>query len=116
MSLELNLDREAQSMAQTIIDEAGANDVPLRNALAVLEEQGAYAAALYLYAKQKQVIANKLLDLAEQATGGAWNNGSPQQRLTNLTTYVTKDIHLLLLVKQMWEQTLIYAIYACSAK
>lgn len=153
MPLELNLDRRAQFAAQAIVKTNTVEDLEnvIRRALAVLQEQGIYAALLYLYVKGNvagETIAKELLDISKEIAAPTnqedlqrtarhlstkltdLRNSPKDERkqeavtqarhayrlaeLEYLSTDVTQDIHLLLLVKQLWEQTLIYSRYACK--
>jgi hypothetical protein len=87
-----------------------------------LQEQGVYAAVLYLYAKEKETgdaIAEALLGLAAKVTGQVLPNPGPadegqRRRLQYVTDHVASSLQTLVLVKQLWEQALIYARYACK--
>jgi len=110
-----NLDWHAAQAGQQIIkttktrrnngkeEEIKANDVEnlATKALGVLQENGVYAAFLYLYSRSEneQHIAKP----AEQV-------------LKFLTDAICNDLDRLLLVKQLWEQTLIYARYGAKAR
>ena len=139
MSLDFNLDREAQLHSQEIVAIAVSTEMEnrLRRSLAILQEQGVYAVVLYLFKKEKEGgarIAAQLLLLAQKIAPdpklppgrevevirisiSAPKNDLPDIRralLQRLSNNVAGDIHTLLLVKQLWEQTLIYARYACK--
>ena len=98
-------------------------------ALGVLQENGVYAALLYLYSRSdsEQHIAKpirvQLLGLTRllkpsPPTGVAEKpvDDKAEQALKFLTDDISNDLDKLLLVKQLWEQTLIYARYGAKAR
>jgi len=123
-----NLDLLAARAAQTIIDGTKgqvATDVEnlVTKALGVLQENGVYAALLYLYSRSnatEKPIAErtreKLLDLTEKLTSPRQTPKKAEDALKFLTDHVCNDLDRLLLVKQLWEQTLIYARYGAKAR
>jgi len=116
--MNLNFDHEAAVAAQTIIEQIGAGESEnlIRKALGVVQEDGVYAAALYLYAKGSDKggkILDVLLTKANDVTGQPVPSGKTA-RLAYLTQHVTGNLPTLLLVKSLWEQTLIYARYAAK--
>jgi len=122
-----NLDLIAARTAQEIIKETSANkagevDNLITKALGVLQENGVYAAMLYLYSRTStdKSIAEKsrpkLVALVAEL-----GLQIPEQRdastvLKFLTDRVCNDLDRLLLVKQLWEQTLIYARFGAKAR
>src|SRR5579884_4077986 len=98
-------------------------------ALGVLQENGVYAALLYLYSRSdtEQHIAKPIrvqllgltrllkpsppTDTAEKPV-----DDRAEQALKFLTDDICNDLDKLLLVKQLWEQTLIYARYGAKAR
>ncbi len=123
-----NLDLLAAQKAQAIIDETRpqeASDVEnlITKALGVLQENGVYAALLYLYsrtnANEKPIAEStreNLLDLTEKLTSSRPATKKATDALKFLTDQVCNDLDRLLLVKQLWEQTLIYARYGAKAR
>lgn len=125
-----NLDLLAAEAAQAIINQTGdskAADVEnlVTKALGVLQENGVYAALLYLYSrssKNEQPIAqqtrNKLLGVLREA--GLPSPGQQEKGVKDVLKFVTDqicgDLNRLLLVKQLWEQTLIYTRYGAKAR
>lgn len=125
----LDLDWLAAQTAQDIIknttDGQDPDDVDnlLTKALGILQENGVYAAFLYLYSRTR----DKERLIAEQ-TKRALLDTTPKLGLTPppdistaapvldfLTKKVCQDLDTLLLFKQLWEQTLIYARYGAKA-
>lgn len=92
--------------------------------LGVLQENGVYAAMLYLYSrseKNDKFIAQKTRErllslLAELGITGLADTPQASEALKFLTDHVCDDLDRLLLVKQLWEQTLIYARYGAKAR
>ncbi len=123
-----NLDLIAARTAQAIINEtnqqeAGEVDNLITKALGVLQENGVYAAMLYLYSRTSaadKAVAEKtrkrLLDLTAELGLPRLANTDPSAALKFLTDNVCNDLDRLLLVKQLWEQTLIYARYGAKAR
>jgi len=127
-----NLDQLAAQTAQKIIAEtiehghdAGDVDRLATKALGVLQEQGVYAATLFLYSRSgaEDKIAPDLriplFDLLPDLLMADKNDVPPddetQNRLHFISKHVTDDLDTLLLVKQAWEQTLIYVRYGAKA-
>lgn len=118
----LNLDQKAAQYAQQIVEKGGADiENPVTKTLGVLQEQGVYAAVLYLLAKDHSAILVPLYGLlkelpsfekiAEIPTTGT----DPQPALNFYSDKVCHDLDTLLLVKELYEQTLIYARYGAKA-
>src|SRR5438067_3360030 len=122
MKMRKNLDLLAAKTSQEIIKETLAHkasevDNLITKALGVLQENGVYAAMLYLYSRTStdksiaEQVRPKLMSLAKEL-----DLRPPEQRdaavnLKFLTDTICNDLDRLLLVKQLWEQTLIYARY-----
>jgi hypothetical protein len=128
-----NLDVLAARTAQGIIDDtrlmngakldAGKVDNLVTKALGVLQENGVYAALLYLYSrteKSDKFIAEKtrerLLSLLPELGLSGLSSTQASEALKFLIDNVCDDLDRLLLVKQLWEQTLIYARYGAKAR
>jgi len=119
-----NLDHEAALAAQAILDDPGVGprakslENVLRRTAAILQEQGIYAAILYLHAKEKDLgapVAKHLLHLCVSIAGGELSDDAkPTAQLAYLTERVTNNISNTLLVRHIWEQTLVYGIYHCK--
>ncbi|MBX7237242.1 MAG: hypothetical protein K1X65_22865 [Caldilineales bacterium] len=123
-----NLDTLAAQTAQQIIADTQrfkASEVEnlATKALGVLQENGVYAVSLYLYSRtgnEKETsphVRSKLLGLAAQEVV---HQKAPEDRaeaaLRFVTDHIANDLDTLLLVKQVWEQTLIYVRYGAKAR
>jgi len=138
--MNLNIDRWAAQTAQKITQ--GTNDAKklfslLNKALGVLQSQGVYACMLYLYAENDQKNASVvrkalwgLLERLEKEAKVEWPNGfelpknvdlgakefrTQQQVLQFYSDAIAADLDTLLLVRDLYEQTLIYARYHAKA-
>jgi hypothetical protein len=125
----MDLDLEAARAAQDIIKETnskGAKEVEnfITKTLGVLQENGVYACVLYLYSRgsafdeiskpiRKQLI--KMTKLVGQNTVNN-DNDNAENVLKYLTDKICTDIDILMLTKQLWEQTLVYARYGAKAR
>ncbi len=134
-----NLDRWAAISAQNIVDKVDDADKMVTwvtKALGVLQSQGVYACMLYLYANENeytQRIRKNLWNLLEyvEQLGYKWRNengeeitrpsANPENSkskadvLNFYTNAVAIDLDILLLVRDLYEQTLIYARYHAKA-
>ncbi len=116
-----NLDQLTAQTAQQIVNQADSAkelEILATKTLGVLQENGVYAAALFLESrtrKAEQELAEKirlnLYPLPAQILTGK-NVASSEDIAKNLAG----DLDALLLVKQLWEQTLIYVRYGAKAK
>lgn len=124
-----NLDTLAAETAQQIIREtqtAKASDVEnlATKTLGVLQENGVYAATLYLYSRSSdddkqvgQTIRQALLgETPHLLPGTSVPQDTAEIALEFVTTHIADDLDHLLLVKQLWEQTLIYVRYGAKAR
>jgi len=123
-----NLDQLAAQTAQQIIEDTKSInktqvDNLLTKALGVLQENGVYAATLFLYSRtgpDKEVapaVRASLLRLAaDELVGQSEPEDKAETALSFVTAHITHNLHTLLLVKQSWEQTLIYARYGAKAR
>ncbi len=125
-----NLDQLAAKAAQDIIREtiehchnASSVDNLATKTLGVLQEQGVYAATLFLYSRSGNDdriapdLRKPLFDLLPYITSvDAVPPDDAQPRLRLVSEQVTDDLDTLLLVKQVWEQTLIYVRYGAKAQ
>jgi hypothetical protein len=122
-----NLDLIAAQTAQAIINgTTNFKSTEVENlaskALGVLQENGVYAALLYLFSrtgKEKEIAPTLRIQLLTQTKTLAI--GEPpadhaQESLKFLTNHIITDLDTLLLVKQVWEQTLIYVRYGAKAR
>jgi len=128
-----NLDTLAAETAQQIIiaienelqDKFKASEVDnlATKALGVLQENGIYAATLFLYsrtgpdARVAPSVRQHLLDLAAlEIVAESPPDGEAAKALAFVTDHIASDLDTLLLVKQVWEQTLIYTRYGAKAR
>jgi hypothetical protein len=134
-----NLDLLAAQTAQKIIadttdgQKAAKVDNLITKALGVLQENGVYAALLYLYSRSadEQSVARQIrLQLLHLTSELALKPPTDKQvgdkevvedapasaALQFLTDHICGNLDRLLLVKQLWEQTLIYARYGAKAR
>jgi hypothetical protein len=113
--------------------DAGKVDNLVTKALGVLQENGVYAALLYLYSRSadEQPVAKqirlRLLHLTSEFTltpptdrqmgdKVVVEDAQASAALQFLTDHICNDLDRLLLIKQLWEQTLIYARYGAKAR
>lgn len=143
--IELNLDQKAAQYAQKIVtlaEEKGTqNNVKkpietlerlVTKTLGVLQEQGVYAAILFLYsrssdeAKIAPAIREPLFRLLQDTEAEheipifkdkdvPANGADAKTALVFYSQVVCDDLDTLLLVKELYEQTLIYARYGAKA-
>ncbi|HEC35022.1 MAG TPA: hypothetical protein ENI39_00620 [Anaerolineae bacterium] len=123
-----NLDRLAAQTAQQIIAEttgfkASEVDNLTTKSLGVLQENGVYAATLFLHsrtgpdAKVAPSVRRHLLKLvASEIIEKDPPEDKAEKALRFVTEHIAGDLDTLFLVKQVWEQTLIYARYGAKAR
>ena len=123
-----NLDRLAARTAQEIIANTknfGKTQVDnlATKTLGVLQENGVYAVTLYLYSRtgpDKKVapaVRRELLNLAaSEVIQTERPEDKAEEALKFITDNISGDLDTLLLVKQVWEQTLIYVRYGAKAR
>ena len=115
----LNLDQKAAQFAQEIVNQGGsAIENPVTKTLGVLQEQGVYASVLYLLANNQRQILSPLYDLLKKLPAFPSIPDLPNDPKDILKFYsgtVCNDLDTLLLVKDLYEQTLIYARYGAKA-
>ncbi len=136
-----NLDRLAARIAQKIVAEggdAGKLEILATKTLGVVQENGVYAGLLFLYSRPKaeedqaRAIRDNLLAIlgADEITTlnlrfpegqskpdrkGQWSTDKWADVAQHVTDHVTVDLDKLLLVKELYEQTLIYVRYGAKA-
>ena len=133
MSQLRNLDRLAASTAQAIVGEKRDKEQAekLENmatkALGVVQENGVYAGMLVLYSRpddaQAKAIRVQLLTMLNAPELAAMKLGFTGEAATakwpavsqHFIDHVTCDLDKLLLVKELYEQTLIYVRYGAKA-
>lgn len=129
-----NLDVLAAQTAQTIVQMAvevrkvAAKDLDnlATKTLGVLQENGPYAMALFLASRSREVdkkIAGVIQEnlFSQEMLTALFGNGislpsNNDGRLKFLANEVANDLNRLLLLKQVWEQTLIYVRYGAKAR
>ena len=132
-SQPLNLDKIAADMAQKIIDSAKNIGVskPVESverlatkALGVLQEQGVYAMMLFLFSRSRDehevapCIRAKLFETLERLPkfkNVPKRNSDAKEALQFYINNILDDLDTLLLVRDLYEQTLIYTRYAAKA-
>ena len=134
----LNLDQKAAHYAQEMVEgsvkvkDAKAAENLITKTLGVLQEQGVYAMMLFLFSrssaedklapKLRQPLYRLLQELppfqnSEKLAGFADNTeAKPQEVLPFYADHVCSNLDTLLLVKELYEQTLIYARYGAKAE
>lgn len=124
-----NLDLLAAKAAQEIIKQSKGQEQKADNVenlitktLGVLQENGVYAAMLYLYSRSNKTdkpiaerICIQLRSLLPTELGLSLPGDDASTVLKFLTDKICNELDTLLLVKQLWEQTLIYARYGAKA-
>ena len=123
----INLDKEAAVAAQQMVGGASKKDVLERlvtKALGVLQEQGVYALILFLYSRtgdEKDAassIYNALFALLKKLPAFKDENvpdDNANEALDFYANHVANDLTTLLLVRELYEQTMIYARYHAKA-
>ncbi len=124
----MNLDIEAAKAAQEIIKETKDNKFGevenlITKTLGVLQENGVYACMLFLYSRTSdsdevtiKVTRKKLLKMTELLDKKPGGDDKAGNVLGFLTDKICNDLDILLLTKQLWEQTLTYARYGAKAR
>jgi len=135
-NLDILAARCAQEVVRALVPEgveeakkkAGALGNVTTKALGVLQEQGVYAGMLFLYSKVNdpytQQLREKLLEVLNRPEMTSFALGFPHDKdkrkwqdvSEHLADKVCNDLDTLLLVKQVWEQTLIYVRYGAKAR
>lgn len=124
-----NLDLTAARMAQDIIkdcqkmkSDAEKTENLVTKTAGVVQENGIYAGALFLFTRtdnhDKKVAETLRRSLFEHARAVAQQNEKPDSSaawLTFLSEHICANQARLMLVKQTWEQALIYARYGAKA-
>lgn len=119
----LNLDQLAAQYAQKIIADGKAEiENLITKTLGVLQEQGVYACMLFLFSrtsKNEKSLADKtrshLYALINELPAFANHQITDANALQFFSDTVCGDLDTLLLVKELYEQTLIYARYGAKA-
>ena len=123
-----NLDTLAAQTAQQVITHthqfrASEVDNLATKALGVLQENGVYAVTLFLYSRSgtdekiAPTVRSRLLGLAaDEVLSQQAPPDQAEDTLRFVTDHIAGDLDTLLLVKQVWEQTLIYVRYGAKAR
>lgn len=124
----MNLDISAARSAQEIIDKT--NETPskevenlITKTLGVLQENGVYACLLYLYSCTSRgdndvggIIRITLINILEGLNKIPPKGAESKVMLRYFGDEICNDLDVLLMTKQLWEQTLIYARYGAKAR
>ena len=126
------LDRVAAERAQRIVEKGiekqMAKDVDnlATKALGVLQENGVYACFLFLFSRTQdkeqhiaQIVREQLLELAANDLPFGWKKPQPMDArtvLSHVSKQICSQLDPLLMVKELFEQTLIYARYGAKAR
>lgn len=119
----LNLDQRAAQYAQTIVAEGqdGLENL-ITKTLGVLQEQGVYACLLFLFSRtsKEKILAETirlhLYNLLKELPVFQQSEINDQNGLQFFSDSVCTDLDTLLLVKDLYEQTMIYARFGAKAK
>jgi hypothetical protein len=119
---QLNLDQIAARYAQKIVKDGqdGLENL-ITKTLGVLQEQGVYACMLFLFSRtgNEKCPAEKtrphLYNLLKELPAFMKEKINDQNALEFFADKVCNDLDTLLLVKELTEQTLIYARYGAKA-
>lgn len=114
-----NLDLRCAELGKQLADLQGVDETLLRDALAVLEEQGVYAYFLFLRNRRgreqrpAEVVCDKSAAFLQKTPSGAplIGKGDLWQELQQLS----KDLDKLLFARDLLRQTLVYARYHAKA-
>jgi hypothetical protein len=126
------LDRVAARRAQAIVNQAvnGAEPQEVDNlvtkALGVFQEDGVYAGFLFLFSRTRKkdqgiaaVVSGQLLALAAEDLPFGWRMPEPpdaRTALEHVSDEICGELDRLLMTKELFEQTLIYARYGAKAR
>lgn len=127
-----NLDALAAQAAQKIVLEKKIKDKPKEldilatKVLGVLQENGPYAMALFLASRSRKVEQEIAEVIGDQLFSGDMFNAlfgdgirpptDKMERMKFLSEEIAPHLGRLLLLKQVWEQTLIYVRYGAKAR
>jgi hypothetical protein len=119
----INLDQRAAQYAQKIVvdGEDGLENL-ITKTLGVLQEQGVYACLLFLFSRtsKEKDLANKirphLYNLVKELPAFQQSEINDENGLQFFSDTVCSDLDTLFLVKDLYEQTMIYARYGAKAE
>ncbi|RJX27682.1 MAG: hypothetical protein C4554_03860 [Dethiobacter sp.] len=125
----MNLEYEAAKTAHYIVKECEQGGISSREVenvitktLGVLQENGIYGCIIYLYSlsddkESNNIIISKLLQMLKLlGVETPVNVNDYENVLKFIIDNVCNDLEKLLMLKQLWEQTLVYARYASKAR
>jgi len=119
----LNLDQLAAQYAQKIVaDGQDGLENLITKTLGVLQEQGVYACLLFLFSrtgnekKLEKKTRPHLYNLLKELPSFQESVINDENGLQFFSDSVCSDLDTLLLVKELYEQTLIYARYGAKAE
>jgi len=128
-SVKYNMDYNAAKFGQEIamdIPEADKKDIErcVTKTLGVLQANGIYASLLYMCSrtdekeeKISRYMMKKLLEIGESMLNIYFENKTdPKVILSDIANKVLNDIDSVLLLEELWKQTLIYARYNAKAR
>ncbi len=112
-----NLDFACAKLGKELADIKGVEEKVFTDTLAVLEEQGVYAAFLFLNARGKDAgkkVSNASAEFLRKTPGGAQllGDGDVFQALQKLA----EDLDRLLFARDLLRQALVYARYHAKAR
>jgi len=120
------LDQKAAQISQGIInnvkkDKMKEMENQITKSLGVLQEQGVYALILYLYKVQERIIIDELLNLLKdidltKKEAEKIDSDKVHETLKYFSDNICSDIDNLFFVRDLFEQTLIYARYGAKAE
>lgn len=120
MTPQLNLDYLASKHAFAMVDSfccpVKAAERTVTKALGVLQEQGVYACFLFLDSRGAADGANEVRDRLWFLTTELMGVDPTTDRADYFANTLNSDLDDLLLVRDVFEQTLIYARYGAKAK
>jgi hypothetical protein len=124
----MNLDIEAARSAQEIIAKTNGKtprevENLINKTLGVLQENGVYACLLYLYSCSERadndiggIIRINLLNILEYLSKTPPKGAQSKDMLQYFRDEICNNLDVLLITKQLWEQTLVYARYGAKAR
>ncbi|MGC1119755.1 MAG: hypothetical protein WBA22_01575 [Candidatus Methanofastidiosia archaeon] len=129
MNKPLNLDYVASQCAQKIVDNADKDaktlDILATKTLEVLQEQGVYAMVLFLLSRSKKeeikiskIIRSSLYRVLEKVPDLDKNIPETDQNPNETLKFyseITENLERLLLVRALYEKTLIYTRFGAKA-
>lgn len=122
----MNLDYHAEQCAQAVLAATKGLDEKVENvatkALGALEERGVYSCMLFLLSRKREEkriadqIAGPLRQLVADSTGIVWKGTTVDEVLGTIHEQISTDLDTLLLVRDLWQQSLIYIRFAARAR